>query len=146
MIRARMSFGGCFISRPPSESELAERKLEAERCEQRGYKFSANMDPTRHEMFAISLDDAIAYLEEKPNEWRTVQVNFSAVYTPDPTNPNMQWARATPSGRIELSIQNPGALRGYQSEIEKAESVGRKNGTASTKEFYVDMYAAPATD
>lgn len=69
MIRARMSFGGCFISRPPTQEELDKRKAEQERCTQLGVTCLTNMDPNKHELFSITLDDAIGYLEEKPEEW-----------------------------------------------------------------------------
>jgi hypothetical protein len=38
------------------------------------------------------------------------QVELSAVYSDDPEHPNYEWSQATPSGKLELYIDNPAAF------------------------------------
>jgi hypothetical protein len=132
-----MSFAGLSMYRTLSDEEKQARK-------ERGL---TNWD-IGGDLMPVDFDTAIAAAEKA---WETkgyvqIQASWFAVYTPDPTNPNASWAQATPSGQINLTIQNPGALKGLKQMIEEAELHGRKNGDHPTKEFYVDFYPAPAAD
>ena len=37
------------------------------------------------------------------------QIHLSPVYCPDKSSPNYSWSQATPSGKMEMTITNPGA-------------------------------------
>lgn len=41
------------------------------------------------------------------------QVHLSPVYSSDPASPNHSWSKATPSGKLELTITNPGAYEQF---------------------------------
>lgn len=137
MIRSRMSFAGISIYHSFTPEEREARKA-------RGL---TNWD-IHGDMMPVDLDTAIEKAQEAwdTGQYIQIQATWYAVYTPDPTNPNATWAKATPNGYISLTIQNPGALRGLKDMIAQAELHGRKNGTHPTKEFYVDFYQAPAQD
>ena len=38
------------------------------------------------------------------------QVHLSPVYSSDKASPNYSWSQATPSGKLEMTISNPGAF------------------------------------
>lgn len=42
------------------------------------------------------------------------QVQFSAVYNPDPDSPNFSWSKYTPAGSLSLNITNPAAYEQFQ--------------------------------
>jgi len=137
MIRARMSFGGVYLYHNYTEEEKLLRK-------EKGY---TNWN-IYGELLSVPMDEAIekAQIAWDTGQFIQIECRWYAVYTPDPTNPNASWAKATPNGNINMTIQNPGALRNLKNQIEKAEKDGRKSGIHPTKEFYVDFYAAPAED
>lgn len=37
------------------------------------------------------------------------QIILAPVYSPDKASPNYSWSQATPSGKLEMTITNPGA-------------------------------------
>lgn len=37
------------------------------------------------------------------------KVNFHAVYSPDPEDPNYTWSKASPQGSFSITISNPAA-------------------------------------
>ncbi len=41
------------------------------------------------------------------------QVFLSPVYSSDKTSPNYSWSQATPSGKLEMTITNPGAYEQF---------------------------------
>jgi hypothetical protein len=76
----------------------------------------------------------------------TVSIDLHCVNTPDPNHPNSNGAAASPSGQLTILIANPHAVQEMLDMIKKTEACGRKNGSHSTTEFYVDLYPAPAED
>lgn len=43
------------------------------------------------------------------NDEPAEEVQFGAVYSDDPENPNHVWSKATPAGNLQLTITNPDA-------------------------------------
>lgn len=41
------------------------------------------------------------------------QVHLAPVYSSDKTSPNYSWSSATPSGKLEMTITNPGAYEQF---------------------------------
>lgn len=41
------------------------------------------------------------------------QVHLAPVYSSDKTSPNYSWSQATPSGKLEMTITNPGAYEQF---------------------------------
>lgn len=41
------------------------------------------------------------------------QVHLSPVYSGDKASPNYSWSSATPSGKLEMTITNPGAYEQF---------------------------------
>lgn len=41
------------------------------------------------------------------------QVHLSPVYSSDKSSPNYSWSQATPSGKLEMTITNPGAYEQF---------------------------------
>lgn len=41
------------------------------------------------------------------------QVFLNPVYSSDPASPNYSWSQATPSGKLEMTITNPGAFEQF---------------------------------
>lgn len=41
------------------------------------------------------------------------QVFLSPVYSPDKASPNYSWSQYTPSGKMEMTITNPGAYEQF---------------------------------
>lgn len=41
------------------------------------------------------------------------QVHLSPVYSSDKNSPNYSWSQATPSGKLEMTISNPGAFEQF---------------------------------
>lgn len=49
------------------------------------------------------------------NDWGTHrQVQLSPVYSSDKSSPNYSWSTATPSGKFEMTITNPGAYEQFR--------------------------------
>lgn len=42
------------------------------------------------------------------------QVHLSPVYSSDKSSPNYSWSMATPSGKLEMTISNPGAYEQFR--------------------------------
>ena len=48
----------------------------------------------------------------------TGTVTLQCIYDADQRGENAQWAMATPSGKLELQIQNPAALRQFEPGVD----------------------------
>jgi hypothetical protein len=55
---------------------------------------------------------AVTKYGEGDNEYR--QVHLLPVYSSDPTSPNYSWSKWTPSGKMEMTITNPGAFKQFE--------------------------------
>lgn len=93
-----------------------------------------------------NIDPSEAIPKMAPGQYEPVNIRFYAVYTPDPTSPNFKWSQATPNGSVQLTLTDPRGVEEIMRMIEVAEQEGRKNGDNPTREFYVDIYPAPAEE
>lgn len=70
-----------------------------------------------------------------PGQQSGIKVNLSAVCRGDR---NASWATATPSGSMEMLIQNPAAVRVWEDFMQSARATGK------SPELFIDIY--PSTD
>lgn len=66
-----------------------------------------------------------------PDLVATEQVTLNAVYTTDPNDPNREWALASPSGQLTLTIANPEAMGYVQAGGQYRVTIERVRGPRS---------------
>ena len=58
--------------------------------------------------------------ESKDTDGNVIQVRYrlTAVFSNDPDNPNTKWAKWTPSGQVDLWVNNPDAFGAIKDQTE----------------------------
>ena len=77
------------------------------------------MSTLRAKMQAYQVSNTI----DQNNQIESQQIKLQAVYSDDPSSPNTQWSKWTPSGSLDLTITNPNAF----------------NKVLRGQEFYIDL-------
>jgi hypothetical protein len=66
----------------------------------------------------MSVQAKVRCIGNSPPQWDSTgtmrMARFTPVYDSDPSSPNFEWSRATPSGYIELAITNEAAFVAFE--------------------------------